>query len=793
MAGRVGRSLQLSEEGKEKAQKALTDRCLTQKELGKELGFSRETISKLFRGLPVDRQYFVKICEELGLEWDEIVAKSASQPAQDKKQQDSVSEIDVLVQEVREKRHDKIQDQCGTMRMLDISQPVALVDIYTDVNILEEITSLQWREISDLLQGFNPESDNFDRLGLGEVRQQRVPGLDAVGRYSKLMVLGKPGAGKTTFLQWVAIKCNLGEFQSNRVPIFIRLKNFTEDTRRDDSESRLLNFIIKEFRRCGIADKSVIETVLTQGRALILLDGLDEVSEEDGDEVVRQIRQFAEDYFKNQFLITCRIAAKKYRFAKFTNVEVADFNLQQVEAFGKKWFLTAAARNNAEEGEATAKLFIEKLKLPENLPIRELAVTPILLNLTCLVFLTKGKFPSKRAKLYEQGLDILLKKWDEERGIKRNEVYRYLSLENKIELLTHIAAITFAKSSYFFEQDEVERCIADYLHTLPNAQTNRLILKRDSNAILTSIEAQHGLLVERARGIYSFSHLTFQEYFTALAVINSFHSQSSEKSFSSITRKSWREVFFLATSMMHNADELMLSMKQRIDNLLDLDETIQKFLIWLSQKSLYVKVPYKVTAIRAFYVELSIVDHLNRQLIVLDTENLSDEFLSSAIDFNLRLNIDHACDFELNLDLELSYALSELFDKNFTFAVDALERACKRVQRHMPELKQSLQKLIHQTPDEYEDRLQFKRWWQANGKAWTDQLRSVMIKHRNIGHDWQFSKQQKKLLQQYYDANKLLVQCLNSDCEVSPEVRQEIEDTLLLPIVEMEKCQQRIL
>ncbi|BAZ21609.1 putative signal transduction protein containing Nacht domain [Kalymmatonema gypsitolerans NIES-4073] len=53
MAGRVGRSLKVSEEGKEKAQKALTDRCLTQKELGKELGFSRETVSKFFRGLSV--------------------------------------------------------------------------------------------------------------------------------------------------------------------------------------------------------------------------------------------------------------------------------------------------------------------------------------------------------------------------------------------------------------------------------------------------------------------------------------------------------------------------------------------------------------------------------------------------------------------------------------------------------------------------------------------------------------------------------------------------------------------
>jgi predicted NACHT family NTPase len=57
----------------------------------------------------------------------------------------------------------------------------------------------------------------------------------------------------------------------------------------------------------------------------------------------------------------------------------------------------------------------------------------------------------------------------------------------------------------------------------------------------------------------------------------------------------------------------------------------------------------------------------------------------------------------------------------------------------------------------------------------------LMIKHRNIGHDWQFSHEEKEALKQYYDANKLLVECLNNGCDVAPEVSQEIEETLLLP------------
>ncbi len=63
----------------------------------------------------------------------------------------------------------------------------------------------------------------------------------------------------------------------------------------------------------------------------------------------------------------------------------------------------------------------------------------------------------------------------------------------------------------------------------------------------------------------------------------------------------------------------------------------------------------------------------------------------------------------------------------------------------------------------------------------------MIINYRNIGHDWQFSDQQKERLGQYYYANQLLVECLNSDCYVSREVRSHIEDTLLLPIAQLER------
>jgi predicted NACHT family NTPase len=486
--------------------------------------------------------------------WLEKAGYRIPPPSIDRIPPPTILDLDALVEKVRQHCHDKIQMLYGKMHLLDISQPVDIDNLYVDVNILEEITSYQWRELSDLLIGFNPDADNFDRFGLSKVCQKRVSGLKAVTEHSRLMVLGKPGAGKTTFLKHIAIECNKGEFQGNQVPIFIPLKIFAEDSR-GAADFGLLQYIHQEFASCGLVEQSVTEAVLSQGRGLILLDGLDEVPEKYSNKVVRQISWFARKYFNNQFIITCRIAAHNYRFkdVAFTDVEVADFNSKQIEKFAKNWFV-AFARDNQDEGLALASQFIEKLNRPENQRIRELAVTPILLNLTCLVFQAIGDFPSKRSKLYEQGLDILLRRWDEAKGIERDEVYRDLDLAHKKELLSQVAAITFEQGNYFFEQKEIKRCIADYLRTLPNAITDRATLQPDSEVVLKSIEAQHGLLVERARGIYSFSHLTFQEYFTARYFVESSDSQALENLSSHITEKRWREVFLLTTEMLPNAE-----------------------------------------------------------------------------------------------------------------------------------------------------------------------------------------------------------------------------------------------
>ncbi len=766
-------SLSASEQGIRQAKQAFRRTELTQALLAAELGLkTRYSIWKFFKGESVELYIFKAICSRLRLDWEEIAAPKLVEA------EDSISiEIDPLVQHLREKVRPSIQQRCGTIRVLDMTQPIGLIDIYTNVNLLEQLTGDRRLKLTQLLKDFDPELHSFDRIGLSRITEKRILGIEAVKQYSKLMVLGKPGSGKTTFLKYLAFQCCSGDFLEHLVPLFITIKDLIQAGK----QLSYLEFILQQFSYQNIPSSQIIE-VVKHGRALILLDGLDEIQENAANQLIKEIREFSDQYYRNQFVITCRIAAREYMFENFTEVEVADFNAKQIQTFAIKWFQTR------EPDSDIAERFIEQLQLHP--PIRELATNPLLLTLLLLEFEDSGDFPTDRAELYRQGIATLLKKWDAKRGVLRDQLYQKLSLSRKKDLLSHIALTTFERKDFFFKKKDFAQYIAEFICNLPDAQTDLEALQVDSESVLKSIESQHGLLVERARDIYSFSHLTFQEYFTARKIVKSSDPQVLEKALqalvSHISEKSWREIFLLAVGMLPSADYLLQLMKQQIDKLLSTDETLQQFLIWVSKKSLGVEVSHKSAAVRAFYFNLARDRHPQR-----DPKRYRDSELIRALDYDLfiLLRLGNIRALDVGLDDILALACDRALELDLTYYPYAFKGAfflaCERALVLEPKLGQALQELQEQLPNLDSNEWRFRQWWEVQGKGWAKRLRAILIEHRSLGHDWQFSEEQKKLLKQYYDANKLLVDCLNSDCYVSREVRSHLEDTLLLPMAEL--------
>lgn len=762
---KVKRSLRATPEGIARANKAVLI-FATKMDLATELDLSRTTVQNFFAGKPVARENFHKICQKLKLAWQEVAEQEFEPEIEDRVVVPEITDIATLVEKLRYSGSASLQQKCGCMRVLDMSQPVALNDIYTNVNLLEKISGRRRLEVADLLKVC--ASTEFDRPGLGRSTQEPLRGLEVVQKYPKLIVLGKPGAGKTTFLKHVALQCDSGKILESRLPIFITLKDYAEAS----PAKSLLTYISEQITSNDSDYLNDIEPILLQGKALILLDGLDEVRESDSYRVLQEVRHFTAKYHLNNFVISCRLATREYTFEEFTEVEVADFSQTQIARFVTKWFVNKD-RN-------TSRKFLHKLQ--QHKPIQELATNPLLLTLLCLSFEETGDFPANRAELYKEGLNVMLRKWDARRNIEREQIYKKLSVQHKEDLLGQIALQTFERGEYFFRQPELEQQIAEYIRNIPSVSIEAEALQVDSEAVLKAVEAQHGLLVERARGIYSFSHLTFQEYFVAREIIacSDPHVLAArlEQLAQRVAQPRWREVFLLSMGMLRNADYLLQLMKQQIDRILAEQPQLQAFLNWLAQKSRAMNLTLPLEQVRAFYFDLDVAR-------MLDISGTLD--LARAFNHNFTRELDYQLALDLSLDRTL--ALNRVFEttsNNLASSIHrVMTRAIARARVVEPQLETGLEQLKAELPLPAVEAQVFQRWWLANGKAWIEQLRAVMIQTRNLGHTWEFSDRQKTALKQYYEANQLLVDCLKSDCYVTSKLRREIESTMLLPLCEL--------
>ncbi len=770
-------SRRLSKAGIEVLKNVMKRNGWTQWQLAEEVKISRSTLNQLLKEQPVKLDTIENLCHVLELKIGQILEPIALP-----------EELKALVRRLRSQGSASIQKRCGEMRVLDMTTPIGLGSIYTDVNILERLASKTRREMAELM---GCEPDEFDRFGLGKVREKRVDGLEAVERVRQLMILGRPGAGKTTFLKRLATVCNGGEFLAGKVPLFVTLKEWAETV----GKPGLLEFVGRSFSEPIAAVKQALES----GRGLVLLDGLDEVLEADHDRVLTEIRSFAENYSDNHIVITCRIAAREYIFQQFTEVEVADFSDEQIQEFANRWFLVREPESVDDEGRSTVgQLFWDALSDRE--PVKELAANPLLLTLLCLEFENSAEFPKSRAELYERGLHVLLSKWDGQRRIKRESAYGKLSVNRKESLLAQLAIATFARGEYFFKERVATQEIGKYIENLPGARSDEDLMV-DSREVLRDIVVQHGLLTERATGIYSFSHLTFHEYFVARSIVDISNPVKYEAALSllmeHVADKRWREVFLMVVERSDNAGYVLSWMKREIDRMLAGDEDLQKFLVWVKTKATEVDVHYKPAAVRAFYYAIdlhqqSLYGFVDDRIHVSLDDRISKSVNNHVLQHDKALFIDrflyvvhgtivHGLPNSHNILIPIrihAKGISKALSRASSLNDRVLEQQLQQLRDQLPQL----QELRDQLPNYSDDLV---NWWNSNSQDWRKQVRRVMIEHRNIGHDWQFNESQNELLQKYYDANKLLVDCLKSECYANCQVLQHIEDTLLLPLAEI--------
>ncbi|WP_341528285.1 NACHT domain-containing protein [Nostoc sp. UHCC 0302] len=484
----------------------------------------------------------------------------------------------------------KYEERHGILKVLGMREPVKLESVYTAVQFLDDDAIRSFESIENL-ENFYRQAKNR-RFQSQNSRKQA--GIKVANDKQYLMVLGGPGAGKSTFLRKMgqeALKGKKGQFINSCIPVFIELKKFTS------SDINIEKIIAEEFELCGFPDPDKFTAkALEDGKLLILLDGLDEVPTKKLTEAISEIQNFVDKYDNNRFITSCRTAAYRTGFRRFSDVVMADFDDEQIQQFIYNWF-----NSEADKQVKTGDKCWELLQKAENVAAKELAHTPLLLTFLCLVYDRSQSFPGNRSVLYRKALRILLEEWASEKRILQDEIYQGLHTELEEILLSEIAYTGFKSDRFFFPGRDIVQQIKTFLASNLNAPQHL-----DGEAVLNAITVQQGILVERAEDVFSFSHLTLQEYLTAQYIDD--YRKVDQLVTEHLIDKRWKEVFLLVAGLMRGgADELLLSMEKEAQKYINTSK-LQALLTWAEQVTAGAEGDFKPVGKRAVAIAIAIAN-----------------------------------------------------------------------------------------------------------------------------------------------------------------------------------------
>ncbi|NCS02200.1 MAG: NACHT domain-containing protein [Microcystis aeruginosa G13-11] len=631
-------------------------------------------------------------------------------------------------------------DRHGMIKVLKMSKPMDLESIYVNVKCLGNLVRDYYDEnLENKYRESKHRRFNFRDDG-------KEDGLLWANQKQYLMVLGDPGIGKSTFLRKVgleALKGNQGSYQHPLTPVLLELKNFKEN------EINIQALIEEEFKICGFPNvEKNISNKLEKGELLILLDGLDEVPTANVNNVIEKIKDFVDRHYKNRFILSCRTAARTH-LQRFTDIEIVEFDDQQIQSFIEHWFSSELDRKNE-----TAKNCWELLQKEEYKSAKELAHTPLLLTFLCLVYDENQSFPTNRSRLYQDALRILLEKWSAEKRLpNRGLVYENLSIEQEEILLSEVAYQNFVADKLFLEKREIVKQIKDHLKQNLNAPQHL-----DGEKVLKTIEIEQGILVERARDVYSFSHLTLQEYLTAQYIYDNDLIEEAVKNH--ITETRWQEVFLLVAGLMRGkADKLLLAMEKEAQEYAKNAE-LSKFIVWVEQATGELKESVKPSAKRS----IILFDRLNKGINFTKRYNvIQSSMYKNYIDYTPQF--DEPFLQELDKLSQEYVGIDVLYHNHYGHLLISEQMPSEETVTHIFALISSIIKKIL-------GQLEFDQI-SADERIILDFYKQSPIGFSSWRRpDW-------IIFQNYLYVNELILSCQKVAVNISPTVWQEIEERML--------------
>lgn len=343
----------------------------------------------------------------------------------------------------------------------------------------------------------------------GASNRQTVDALEAFSSSRRLMIKGPPGAGKSMLLRKVALELAESHFRrlpDANIPIVLPLH------RLGGSEKSLNDHIVELLERSRFPrGTQFVRKALENGWLFLLLDGLDEVSEQGRPGIVQKIKDFIQKHRDCRYALTCRSAVYQGDFDDTLTdcFDILEFTDKEIWNFLHGW------DSDLPQSKSISQLISALRDRPS---IMALARNPLMLTIIVHLYCDTEYFilPHSRSEFYKESSDILLQRWQKDfnkfNPMKKRAILQDLAIW--VQEKSQAQSQTQGADRRSMDNLEVERRVQEQLPTLG-------IQQEQVEAVLNEIVERSGLLVRIDGGSrYQFAHLTLQEFFAAEALQN---------------------------------------------------------------------------------------------------------------------------------------------------------------------------------------------------------------------------------------------------------------------------------
>jgi HEAT repeats/NACHT domain len=408
----------------------------------------------------------------------------------------------------------------------------------------------------------------------------------------KVVILGDPGAGKSSLLQYLALiwaELPIRDLAVPPTPLLVELRTYARD-RQAGTCKDILTFLHGGNITCRL-DQQQLHDKLKAGQAIALFDGIDEVFDPAlRDEVVTDIHRFTNDYPQVRVIATSRwlgYKVQRLRDAGFQHFMLQDLEDEQIEDFIQKWhdltFPIGADKERKRDRLQKA--------LSESKSIRELAGNPLLLTMMAILN-RHQELPRDRPELYNQASRVLLHQWDVERLLEDPQLKDWkISLDYKDKqgmlrkVAHHMQSSAKGLAGNIISATDLENILTEYLRGIIEKGEPRMVARQ----MIYQLRHRNFILCSLGADSYAFVHRTFLEYFCAWEFVWQFKEtqtltveQLKNEVFAPHWQdESWHEVLRLISGMVDAkfvAEMIDYLLEQKIDqnNFLDWEYRLTK-------------------------------------------------------------------------------------------------------------------------------------------------------------------------------------------------------------------------